>query len=322
MKKSHWITLIVLVILVAVYFVAREKQPVEKEKRFFKADSVQIARMEFITAEDTIIVVKKDGAFRLTYPLDWDVSEAQMKSFFEKILPITTSTTPMSEAPNMQTVYKVDAAQAVQIKLYSKTGNLLDHVYIGNGTNSTFDYGRREKQKQIYQFKLNITNYIRPDIYQWRSPNITNIKRVNIDKIDVVYTKNAYVLTVKPDTIYYQDKRESFAIPQYNRAQHKIINALENLMTYQYVDKDTQKYAAALQKPDCVVKVYLKDKKVRTLTMIREEFPLPNATPNGPQTTVNIVMMIDGNMKTLYNMTGDFINRFTRASGHFKVEYD
>lgn len=322
MKKSHWITLIVLILLVSIYFLAKARQPVEKEIRFFKADSVQVAKIELTSPKDTIIVVKDKDAYRLSYPLDWEANDIQLKMFFEKILPIKVSTIPMSEAPNMQSMYKVDAAQAVQVKLYSRSGKLLDHVYIGNGTNSSYDYGRRAKQNQIYQFKQNITNIVNPDIFQWRTPNITNIKLPNIERIEVVYTKNAYTLTMAPDSIRYSDKKESFAIPQSNRAQHKIINALENLMTYQYIDKDTGQYATAFQKPECEVTVYLKDKKVRKLTMIRKETPLLNPSPGGPQKEIIIILRIDGNMKTLYSMSGDFINRFTRASGHFKVEFE
>ena len=218
MKKSHWIILIVLVVLVGVYFIARYKQPVEKELRFFKADSASIGKIEFLTPQDTVIVLKKGNDWQLVHPIVWDVNEQQLQTFFTQILPIKTSATPMSEDPNLQKMYKVDKEGAVQVKLFDKNGKLLDHCFIGNGTDTSFDYGRRDGEKSIYQFTTNITNIIKPDIFQWRSPNITNLKRKMIDHIDVSYQKGAYTLTIAGDSIRYTDKKENFMIPFYNNA--------------------------------------------------------------------------------------------------------
>ncbi len=320
MKKSHWITLIVVVLLVGIYFIARNKQPVERELRFFKADSSAIGKLEFITTEDTVIVQKKGNSWQLTYPLVWDVSEQQLSSFFSQILPIQTSTTPMSEDKNLQRMYKVDEAGAVQVKTYDKSGKLIDHVYIGNGTETSFDYGRKQGDNKIYQFKTNITNVVNPDIFQWRSPNITNLKFQQIDHINVEYTKNAYTLTTVGDSIRYTDKKESFMIPIYNRAQYKIVNALENLMTWQFMDKDTEQYAKAFQNPDCRITVYLKNKSTKTFSLIHVKTAVTEILPNGQPNDVIILMMIDNKLTPLYQMTGDFINRFTRSANHFKVE--
>jgi hypothetical protein len=322
MKKSHWITLILVVLLVGVYFIAKNRQPVEKEVRFFKADSAAVAKLVLVTPEDTVVVEKKGTVWQLTYPLVWDVNETQLKTFFSQVLAIKTSRTPMSEDPNLQKLYKVDEANAVQVKIYNKSGNLLDHVYIGNGANTTFDYGRKQGEKPIYQFRDNITNIVKPDIYQWRSPNITNLKRALIDRIEVSYTKNAYILSMVGDSIRYSDKQESFMIPIYNKAQNKIINALENLMTWQFVDKDTEQYRTAFANPDCRITVFLKNKTTKTLSLLRLNSAASESVPNGKTNEVLILMMIDNKITPIYQMTGDFINRFTRASAHFKSEYD
>jgi hypothetical protein len=322
MKKSHLIILIVLVILIAVYFIARKNQPVEKERRFFAADSADVYRMEFYTPKDTIIVSRTDKGWRLTYPLDWDVNEEHLGFFFSQVLPIKTSTTPMSEDTKMFSRYKVDEESAIQVKLFNKNNKKTDHAYIGNGTNTAYDYGRKNGEWKTYQFKQNITSLVKPDIFLWRSPNITNLKRDRMSRIDVRYLKNSYVLTVSPDSIIYTDSRETFTIPMYNRAQHKVINALENLRTWQYIDKGTEKYAAAFKNPDCRIVVHLKDGKTKTFTLIRKEEPIPDAYEGGPDKSVEVLMMVDDKITPLYQMTGDFINRFTRAAMHFKVEFD
>ncbi len=322
MKRSHWITLIILIVLIGIYFIGKEKQPLEREMSFFSADSAAISKIVLFTPQDTVTIEKKGNEWKLVHPVVWAVNEQQLDSFFNKVLKIETSITPMSEDPNLQSMYKVDDKEAVQVKLFNKSGKLLDHVYIGNGASTSYDYGRKQGDKRIYQFKENLTNLVRPDVYLWRSPNITNLKRDKIDHIDVTYTKNAYMLTILGDSISYTDKRESFIIPEFNRAQHKIINALENLMTWQFVDKDTEQYAEAFANPECKIVVYLKDKSIKTFTLIRKDTPRENAGPNEPQKDVYVLMMIDDQMTPLYQMTGDFINRFTRAAMHFKVEYD
>lgn len=322
MKKSHWIALLTLVVLAGIYIIARNKQPLEKEIRFFKADSAAIARLEFITTEDTVIVQKKGDNWQLTYPLAWDVNESQINSFFSQVLPIKTSTTPMSEDPALQKMYKVDEAGAVQVKIYDKAGKIIDYAYIGNGTNTSFDYGRKKDDNKIYQFSNNITGFVKPDIFQWRSPNITNLKQNEIDNIEVSYTMNSYKLTMAGDSIRYSDKNESFMIPYYNRAQYKIINALENLMTWQFYDKDTEQYATAFQKPECKITVNLKNKKTRVFTLIRTKNQKPDPLAAIETNEPVILMMIDNKITPLYQMTGDFINRFTRSSSHFKTQHD
>ena len=163
---------------------------------------------------------------------------------------------------------------------------------------------------------------MRPDVFQWRSPNITNLKRDQIDHIDVVYTKNAYTLTILGDSIRYTDKQQSFIIPAYNRAQHKIINVLENLMTWQFIDKDTEQYARAFTTPDCTITVFLKNGTNKTFTLISRVEITPSTGPAPPYKDVEVLMMIDNKPTPLYKMTGDFINRFTRAAMHFKAQYD
>lgn len=321
MKKSHWITLIVLVLMIGIYIVARHTVPVQHEVRFFSADSIDIAKLEFFTPEDTVIIQKQGNEWRLSYPLVWEVNELQLKTFFEQALPVKTSSTPMSEDPNLHKMYKVDDANAIQVKIYNKSGKVLDHVYIGNGTDTSFDYGRKKGDKDIYQFKNNISSLVKPDIFQWRSPNITNLKFSQIDHVDVTYSKNSYTLTTVGDSIRYTDKNESFMIPIYNRAQYKIVNVLENLMTWQFLDKDTEQYAQEFKNPACKITVYLKNKTTKTFTMIR--LMAPNlSSPDGQMSGVLILMMIDDKTTPLYQMTGDFINRFTRSANHFKSEYE
>lgn len=322
MKKSHWIILIILLVLIGVYFIARNKRPLEKEFRFFNSDSTDIARLQFFTLSDTIIVNRQDDGWKLVHPVEWEVNEQQLEYFFSQVLPIRTSTTPMSDDPNLQSMYKVNADLGIQIKLYNKNNRLLEHVFIGNGTNTTYDYGRRQGDRKIYQFKHNITNLVKPDLFLWRSPNITNLKRSQIDFIDVTYTKNAYTLTVLGDSIRYADARESFTIPRFNMAQHKVINALENLMTWQFIDKDTEQWADEFKNPECRIVVHLKDGKTKTFTIIRKIEQLTGTHAHEPDKSVFVLMMIDDKPSPLYEMTGDFINRFTRAAMHFKVEYD
>ncbi len=308
MKRNHLILLIILLVLIALYFILRVRQPLEKEIRFFKADSLTLAKIELRSVEDTIIVQKQNGLWRLTEPVKWEVNEDNLKTFFKDVLPIRTSSTPMSEDEKLQELYQVDEKEGIAVLLYDKANRLLDHAYIGVG-DTAFDYGRHKNDKKIYQFKKNILNNIRPDIFQWRSPNITNLKAEQIDSINVVYRKNTYTLILKGRDVFYRDRKENFKISYYNRAHQKILNVLEKLMTYQFIDRDVDEHLKLLAKPDCSVTIYLKDKRIKTLTMVHK----------GEE---GVVMIVDNNPETLYMMVFDFLNRFTRSAESFKAEYD
>jgi hypothetical protein len=322
MKKSHWISLIILLVLFGIYIVARHSVRIEQEVRFFKADSVDIARIELISPEDTIVVSKSGNQWKLKYPLAWEVNEQQLSSFFNQVLSAKTSSIPMSEDPNQHSVYKVDEKSAIQVKLYDKQGKLLDHVYIGNGTDTTFDYGRKQGDKDTYQFKDTITNFVRPDLALWRSNNILNLKQVQIDHIDITYPHNSYTLAMVGDSIRYTDKHKNFMIPSNNRAQFKIINALENMMTWQFQDKNTEQYTRAFQHPDCHIVITLKNKEIRTITLIDVKTDMTPAEPNQTGEQPLILLMLDNKPAPLYQMSADFLNRFTRAAEHFQTEYD
>jgi hypothetical protein len=322
MKKRHWLILLALVVLTGVYFIARSRQPVEKDIRFFQADSAAIARLEFFSTEDTILIEKRGKDWKLVYPLYWDASEQQMNTFFSKVLPMRTSATPMSEDPGLQSLYKVDSLSAIQVIVRDKSGKILDHAYIGNGTDTSYDYGRKQGDNRIYQFKDNLTNLIRPDIFQWRSPNIINLKRDQIQSINVTYTKNSYTLKMDGDSLRYSDSSEKFTVPPYNRAQYKIINALENLMTWQFVDKNTGLYAADFKTPACTIVLHLKDGQTRTLTLISKVEPGQPVQPGEPDQNILVLLKLDAQPSPLYQMSADFLNRFTRAAAHFKAEYE
>ncbi len=321
MKKSHWISLVILAILVGLYFLARNWQPVEREARFFRADSAQVVRLEFSTPGDTVIIGKADKQWKLLYPVVWDVNEQQLSTFFNQVLAAKTSATPMSEDAAQQQLYKVDSLSAVRVRIYGQGEELLDHAFIGNGTDTSFDYGRRQGELQIYQFRDNLTNLVRPDVFLWRSPNITNLKRAQMDKIEVTLPDHAYTLTLLPDSIRYTDPHESFIIHPHNRAQYKIINVLENLMTWQFVDTGTEQYEQAFRAPDCRVKVTLKDRSVRTFTLIRIESGAP-PDPGSPINNEQVMLKLDDKPAPLYQMTGDFLQRFTKTAGSFKAMND
>jgi len=323
MKKSQWWILAAVVVLVGIYFLARSRQPVEKEIRFFSADSSEVAEIKLFTQEDTLVVKKIGNAWKMTYPLTWDVNQQQLASFFQKVLPAKTSATPMSEDPNLQSMYKVDSLSACQIVLCDKKGRILDHAYIGNGTNTAFIYGRRQGENQIYQFKEDIINLVTPDVMQWRSPNIINLKQSQIKSIEVRYPQNTYTLTFSADSTKYSDARESFIIPASNRAQYKIINALENLMTWQFIDTGTEKYANDFKHPACTIRVNLNNGQTVTLTLAEhkqaaKETTDKNSFPEQPL----IFLKLNDQSAPLYQMTADFLNRFTRDAAHFKTQYE
>ncbi|MDP2172178.1 MAG: DUF4340 domain-containing protein [Candidatus Cloacimonadaceae bacterium] len=304
MKKRNLLLLIVLAVLIGAFFLLRRQSPTERNYRIFDADSLKIASIEIRDSEDAITMKLIDGKWRITDPIKWDVNTDPLNNFWNTVLNATYSRTEMSEDPDAVSRYKLEADNALQVKVLDTRGKLVAHVYFGNIGNP-YDYFRFQGSGKIYQVRQNISLMFNAQLKTWRSPSLLSIAFDKLDKIEIKHPKNSYVLTRKGEDWHFKDKLEEFKIPAYNAAMGKILNVLERLDAYTYHDKDTDRFKALLENPEGDVTLTLTDKSTRRLTFIKsgEEY----------------LMMLDGDESIYYVMSFDTIHRFIRNAAIFRI---
>lgn len=304
MNKRTLIAGLVLLVLVGIFFLLKNRDAAEKLSRVFSADSTAIAKIELKDPADTLIIVKQDKAWRLEQPVKWEVNNDTLNRLFANVINAEYAKTVMTTSPDAVSRYKLEAKTALQVKTYDKKGKLLDHLYFGNIGNP-YDYFRYDGSNNIYQLKKLITNTFNASLEQWRSPVVIRVPESELSSIEVKYSEGSHVLTRKDKDWWFKDAANDFQIPLENRAILRTVNILNKLDTYVFYDDPAPELLAAFQNPMATVKLNLTNGKSRKLVF---------AETGDKQ----YLLMLDDDPKTLYGLVKDSVLRFTVNSEHYK----
>ncbi|HNV92431.1 MAG TPA: DUF4340 domain-containing protein [Candidatus Cloacimonas sp.] len=304
MKKNKLILLLILLLLIGLYFLLRTKQPQEKLLPVFDLDTLAINRIEIYDAQDTLKMVKQGNCWRLIYPVNWEADSLKIHSLFKDILTAKYSKTPMGTGK--EAILKFHQRDEETLHLIVSDGKKTVHTLFSN-LNNPYDYFRYAGSEEIYQVKTKVTNVYNTDLANWRSPHIVSHQENDLVKIEVTHPKNKYTLTRKGLDWYYQDAHQNFQIHPYNRAMIKILNILEHLDTYIFVDNAQAEYAAKFDDPYCTVKLFLTNNRTQDLKFIEHY-------------QGHYLMMVDNDPTVLFVVVWDTVFRFTRPPDVFRMQ--
>ena len=308
MNKKVLIAAALLLILVAVFLILKNRDSTEKLTRVFSADSTAIAKIEIIDPADTLIIVRQDKAWMLDYPVKWETNTATLEFLFANVINANYSKTVMTSSPDAIVRYNLEPKTALQVKTYDKKGKLRDHVYFGNNGNP-YDYFRFEGSSDIYQMKMMVSNSIFASLDRWRSPVILRVPENEISSIESQDKDGSYVITRKDKDWYFKDAANDFKIPLENRALLRILNIMNMLDTYVFTDNPDSELLALFDTPFATVKVNLTNGKSRSLVFVK----------SGDK---QYMLMLDNNPATLYSLVYDSVQRFTaKANLYLQLPY-
>ena len=295
---------LVLVLLVAVFYVLKNRDATEKLSPVFSADSTAIAKIEIIDPADTLILVRVEDKWKLDYPVQWEANPETVERLFANVLSAEFAKTVMTTSPDAIQRYNLEPKTALQIKTYTQKGKLSDHVYFGNIGNP-YDYFRYEGSSDIYQMKSLVTNTFNAAVDRWRSPVVIRIPESEISSIEVKLRDGSHVLTHKGKDWFFKDAAHDFKIPMENRAILRTVNILNKLDTFVFYDDPPAELSSAFQTPMATVVVKLNSGKSRKLVFAETE-------------NKEYLLMLDDNPKTLFALVKDSVNRFTVNYSHYE----
>ena len=254
MNKKNLISIIILIVLIALFAYTKFNNHTEKKINFFKADTLTLAKIVLNSQEDTISVILDDGNWRLDYPVNAKIEKKRIDDLLAS-LTVQTSNIPISESKAKFDKYNVTDSLGTHVKFYDKKGKLLDDVIIGKSGNYSFCNARKYDSNKIYQLEKSIIWQFKPDMKSWRDKVVFKTDKNNITSIDVNFAKNHYSVALQ-DTIWrYKNGKKSFDMKKDNKALSGLLSFASNIRASDFIDNDFASYKDKLNNPKVVVNI-------------------------------------------------------------------
>ncbi len=308
MNKKNLIYIGVLAVLVLIYFLSKGLvNYTEKQIDFFKADSVSINRITLSSPEGEVELVKKDGEWLLTKPVEYPAEKNSISRFFEKVLHVKASSSPLAESKESLKFFGMEDSVAINLKIYGTGSNLLEDVYIAKANNYNYSLGRYANSTEILQLNTQVFSLLNPKADYWRKRAVLDVKKEDIASIDVKYTRNEYSLTATDSLWIYKDSEEEFGVAKINPQIQKVFGGILFASTSEFLDFGYDEYAERFKKPTLIVQVNLKNGEKVNLTSIHLK-----------EDNNRFLVMKDGNTDHLFYLPKTWSERFTKSYNHFK----
>ncbi|PKN72456.1 MAG: hypothetical protein CVU50_07450 [Candidatus Cloacimonetes bacterium HGW-Cloacimonetes-3] len=293
-----------LLILVAAYFLLRLNKPEEKQSHIYDLDSLSIGTIEVFDQKNTLKFKKTGDVWNLTFPVAWAADTLRIQALFMNVLTAKFPKTTMGEGEEAIKNFKLQDNQALHIVVGDARGKKRIHTMFSNMGNP-YDYFRYAGSDKIYQIKSKVANAFTTELSNWRSPHVVHHEEGELNSIDVTHPKGSFTLTRKKYDWFYKDAKEEFPIPTTNLGILKVVNILANLDAYVFVDGEAEDYTAKFAKPECEVTLHLTNNKTQTLDFIKND-------------DESYLLMVDKDSSVLFMVTFDTVFRFIRHADVFR----
>ncbi len=310
MNKKNLIYIGVLAVLVLIYFLSKGLVNVtEKQIDFFSADSVQIEKIAMSSPEGEIELMKKDGEWILTKPINYPAESNSVNNFFDKVLHVKANSAPLAESEQSLKFFGMEDSVATNLKIYGSGDNLLEDVYIAKSNNYNYSLGRYANSHEILQLNTQIFTLLTPKAESWRKRAILDVEKEDIASIGVKYSRNEYTLT-STDTLWvYKDKEQEFGIDKLNQQLQKVFGGVLFASSSQFLDYGFDEYAERFEKPTLSVQINLRSGENINLTAIHLK-----------EENNRFLVMKDGNTDHLFYLPRTWSDRFTKSYNHFQQQ--
>ncbi|MBC8384925.1 MAG: DUF4340 domain-containing protein [Candidatus Cloacimonetes bacterium] len=305
MNRKNMIPLLVLVVLIIIFLLTKLNDKTEKIISFFDVDSSKVAVIEIETNEDTLKLSKIDGKWMIDYPIHDAATQRKLDDLFKKVLPVTTSSIPVSESESSFATYNVTDSLGTIIKLYDAGSRLLKSAIIGTSSGYNNSSARYSGDNKIYRLKENITHSLKPDINSWRNKDVLVMDKENIKNIFVSYENVNYTLSATDTLWNYMDTKETVSIKKENSTLKNIVNGMARVRVTSFIDDDIETYLPKFEEPVFELTVELFDEEKHFLKFIESD------------EKNKIILQVDDQTDHLYVMFESWIKKFQKPVEDF-----
>lgn len=304
MSTNKKLIIILGLLIVAFVIINRINDPRQRRTDFFKVDTDNLHSIQLQSVNDTLRISRESHKWVIEKPFYFPADNQRVESFIERIIPIQTSTTPVSVSETSHDNYSVTEDTGTLLTFYDINNNILDRAFMGRRDRRTF--ARRPEDKNVYELLGHIGFLITPNVAPWRQINIVSIPRGLIERIDIQYELNSYSIAATDTLWHYTDSENSFAIRDTNTALRRIFEELEAIPSMRFIDDEYEEHAHLLENPQLVMTITQTDNTVHTLEWgyDRDEG--------------DFIVIKNGDKKHLYLVNANIADRFTIAYQHFQ----
>ncbi len=309
MDKKNVIYLVILLALVAIFIIV--KTTGKERETFFRiidVDSTQIAKVKMFDKGDTLVLENRQGTWMITQPMEFPAGARKVGDLFSYVIKGRASSIPLAENESSHDAFNVSAAKGKSLELYDNAGNLLSSIVIGSSDNPSYSNVRKTDSPIVYQFEENVLYKIDPRLATWRKKEILEIVPETIEAIDVKYSRNAYSITATDTSWVFHDANNDFAVTRTNRQLLKILNVLEKGRSGRFRDNEWDDWQSAFDDP-------VLDVTVTQKTGAKTRFQVAQIKS---EENSNLILKLNDDTSTLYQMSNDFVDRFTKSPEHFQ----
>lgn len=203
--KSNKITmlLVVLVVLVAVFFILKFTGGNERSKSFretlVELDTAKVTRIEIMSPEDTTELERKEGKWIVDGTKNGD--DSSVKGLLSNLGQIEPSRLA-SRSEDAWKDFQVDEAAGTRVVVYEGDDKVLD-IILGRfgveGQRSFYSYVRLTDESDVYVANNFMKMSIGTGSEDYRNDDVLRIKRDSVEAITFSYPDSAFALSKGAD---------------------------------------------------------------------------------------------------------------------------
>lgn len=189
MNKSLTILIILLVALVAVYFLVMQSEKsdlqVNQIENLVGLDSGMVNEMTITTADSSVVFKKQGGEWMVQHYGQLRAAEPGVVSQIAQLASGLTVGEVVSSNPEKQSLYQVDETSG-RLITFLRDGNELGSVIVGkSGTDFQSSYVRMPESEDVYLSTTNLTRLVQRPVDQFRDKAVVQLDPSRITRIEV-----------------------------------------------------------------------------------------------------------------------------------------
>lgn len=296
--------IIVLLILIALYFVFLHRAPVQKTVKVLAIDSLQVSKISISYEIDTLRIAKINQRWVVDNEDQYSINPKKIEDFFQHVISMKRSTKLLTKDFKKHSRYNVLKELGINIILRDDQGSIIGDFIVGNGDFSSFSSLRFSDSNEVYELDSNISQYIFPNLSMWIDPVILHFKKEDLNSVKIESQRHQYTLKLENKKWMFHNNNEHFEVFTVNRSLFKILNILSNLQSTYILKSDSDEIVSRDMKKIADIQLGFTDQSKQTISVFTFD-------------EENCAISINDSSR-YYILNYDFINRFTKSPENFK----
>jgi hypothetical protein len=302
-QKTSVILVAILVALVVLIIVGKQRSPMQKRTPLFDFSHDRIAMISLSLGADSLYIKKdfQSARWYSVYPQKIAVSEEKINNFFTKVVGVEKFARALTTDPQRFHRHLVTKDNGTQLTFYDVDSVVLADFFIGVADIISYGAAREVGGRVVYELAENIMLDVNPTLANWRVHQFLSFELASTDSIVVQSMRSSYTLLHEESSWRYRDADTTFGLTATHTAFTRMINQLENMRTRSFIDYSWDEYASSFEDPILVLSIYSHGGVVDVLRVAR----------HGES---EYILMKNDDRDTLYRVTNDMVGRFLKTT--------